>query len=313
MTSAMLLPLLLAVQAAPAAQPLRVDIWPRNFVRYGELVDVAVTPERDGFLVVLRVDTYGRTQVLFPVDPTDDAFVRGGERVRLYSRAAQRGTFAAFERDGSGTVFAALSDEPYDFRDFMAGGYWATSLLGLRYAGGDEVASLLQIVTTMAGSDRFDYTVARYWVSTWMGRHAWRGLYSNACLGLYARGAFSWYGHRGAFYHYDPLLYDPYFDPFLHDPFFYDPFFSAGFGCYRGAYAYWAPGRIIPGPDRSGILVDRGLRRKKGEVVKPLEPRRRDPGTVADRGVRSNPEPRRRDPPARQPAERRRPERQTRP
>src|ERR671919_554068 len=183
MTS-VLLPLLLAVQAAPSPQQpvLDLNVWPRSFVRYGEPVEVTVHTDRDGFLTVLRVDTHGRLHVLFPLDPNDDAFVQAGERVRVYERHGNQ-AFAAFERDGEGTVLAALSEDPYDFTEFTSGSRWSYAVMGVRYAGTNHVDAMLDFVRHVAGTDRFDQAVVRYWVSTHRRVGFNRGYWNASCFG----------------------------------------------------------------------------------------------------------------------------------
>lgn len=281
MTSALLLPLLLAVQAAPSDRPaLRLDVWPQNFVRYGEPVRVTVRPERDGFLTVLRVDTHGRMFALFPVDPDDDAFVRAGERVYLHDRWGNQ-AFVAVERDGRGTVFAALSDRPYDFRDFSAGGLWSYQLTGVRYAGADHLAALLDLVEYMAKDGHFDYAVETYWVATRQLGFYPAG-YLNSCYGFSPYGFGSRYGPGWSYW--SPLL-DPY-HPFWFGYDFYSPYGYDPYGCYGpGILTYYPVGGGTIIGRRPRFPVDReGFKKKKGEIVKPFEPRRREPGTVVVSG-----------------------------
>src|SRR5712692_9570247 len=92
----MLLPLLLLL-AAPAESPaaataLRSDdppvkVWlDQDNYRRGDKAHVNVQLGEDGYLVVLRADADRRVRVLFPLDPGDDAFVRGGRAIELRGR-----------------------------------------------------------------------------------------------------------------------------------------------------------------------------------------------------------------------------------
>jgi hypothetical protein len=301
MPSALLLPLVLAVQAVPADEPaIRLSVFPRTIVRYGAPVTVTAEPARDGFLTVLRVDTYDRVHILFPAYPGDDAFVRAGEIVHVRDPWGGNEAFIALERDGDGTVLAALSEEPYDFGEFASGRFWSNELTGLRYTGRDHTESLLELVESMAGQAPFDYAVASYWVA---GRSF---AYSRASRGYGACDALSRFGfwdiddfgstwwlrqtsYRSRWY-YGLSIHDP-FDRFWFGDYRYDPW------CYdRYGPGFWSRGPrmvVIGGPGFPGRPVDRtGLKKKKkGDIVKAIEPRRRQPGTdvATDRPVVARP------------------------
>ena len=284
MTSTLVLTLLAAaaVQAPPTDEAsVRLTVWPRSFVRYGEPVRVTVDSRRDGYLTVLRVDSYGRVHVLFPNDPDDDTFVEAGSAVTVRDRWG-REAFAAFEGDGEGTVLAALAEERYEFSGYVARGRWSYSLMGIRHAGNDHVASLLQLVEEMAGSDRFQYDAVTYWVSRFQpglfaGHRGYAACYNYWNPGLLSLATFG-YGYRYPVGYGHLWAFDPNYDPFWYNPFMAEDLFFDPYSCYGarlvGGYPYY--GR----PVRPGVLIDRGLKRKKGEVVKVIEPRRRDPDLV---------------------------------
>ena len=71
--------------------------------RSGDNARVYVETARDGYLIVLHADPQGRVRVLFPLDPSDDDFVRGGRRQELRGRS-DRDAFQVDDDDGSGTV-----------------------------------------------------------------------------------------------------------------------------------------------------------------------------------------------------------------
>ena len=74
--------------------------------------------EDDGYLVVLQADTEGHLRVLFPIDPTDDNFVRGGKKYEVEGRGG-RDAFDVGDRAGRGTVYAAVSRAPFRFDEFI--------------------------------------------------------------------------------------------------------------------------------------------------------------------------------------------------
>src|SRR5437899_12669152 len=71
--------------------PVKVWLNNDNYFRRGDKARVNVRLADDGYVVVLRADTDGRVRVLFPLDPRDDAVVRGQQTIevrRLVDREA---------------------------------------------------------------------------------------------------------------------------------------------------------------------------------------------------------------------------------
>ena len=234
----MLLPLLLLL-AAPAPSPAArtaarsddppVKVWlDQNNYRRGDKAHVNVELGEDGYLVVLRADADHRVRVLFPLDPGDDAFVRGGETREIRGRG-DREAFSIDEREGAGLVLAARSVTPFKFDEFVRGDHWDYRVLTARDAGGDQEQALLDIVQRMVPDGHFDYDAANYTVAS--PRAYYDGAYSPSVgLGLgYGFGGPRSFSFSLAFG--DPFLFRPFFfrarcfDPFFFDPFFCDPFF----------------------------------------------------------------------------------------
>ncbi|MGH7701034.1 MAG: DUF4384 domain-containing protein, partial [Gemmatimonadales bacterium] len=296
MTSAALLPLLFALQAPQGEEAVRLSLNPRTFIRFGEPVRVSVQVARDGFLTVFRADTRGRMHVVFPVEPGDESFVRGGERFRIYGYGG-REAFAAFEPEGEGTVLAALSDRPYDFGALSYGNRWSERLMGFDYAGfsrKSHVEALSRLVDELAGGAHVDYAVVTYRVWGHDGFYRGRYLSQNACYGFgYGLPAFYGYGYGyrpyqwWSYYPLDWSFYGAgfygYYDPFTLGYGYYDPFACSRFGGF-----FPRTGVVVVIPTRAGVPVDRdGFTRKVGDIVKPLEPRRREPGTTVATGGRT--------------------------
>src|SRR5881397_2420007 len=81
----MFAPLLFALLLTPHPDDPPVRAWLKggdDFVR-GDHARVQLQIAEDGYLVVLRADADGRVRVLFPLDPGDDDFVRGGRTFEL--------------------------------------------------------------------------------------------------------------------------------------------------------------------------------------------------------------------------------------
>lgn len=239
--------LLLILLAAPAPSdaaatavrsddpPVKVWLDQGNY-RRGDKAHVSVKLGEDGYLVVLRADADRRVRVLFPLDPGDDAFVRGGQMIEVRGRG-DREAFSIDERDGSGLVLAARSVTPLNFNEFMRGDHWDYRVLIARDAGDDKEQALLDIVQRMVPDGHFDYDAVSYTLAS--PRAAFEGAYypysSSIGLGLgYGFGGprsfrFSLaFGERVFFppFFFRARCFDPFFfDPFFCNRFFVDPFF----------------------------------------------------------------------------------------
>jgi hypothetical protein len=274
MITALLLPLYLlgapahaatpAVRAAPGGDPA-IQIWISDNRRFlpGDRGKVQVRTREDGYLLVLHVDTDGHLRVLFPLDPADDNFVRGGRKYEIRGRGG-RESFTADAKSGRGTVYAAVSHDPFRFAQFTLGDHWDYRGLAPQRLPTDPEPDLNDLVRKMADAS-FDYDVLTYDV---VERVVYADDYSRPYYGSYYGGSYydgcgysyfgcgrSYYGspfslsiglffgHPYRRYYYDPYYhagYDPFYDPFFYDPYYYRPYY------YRPAYVY--PGRVYAYP-----------------------------------------------------------------
>jgi len=122
---ALLTPGLPAEEPAPVrvvAQEEGVDIWlSRNRdLEFGDRVRVYVRSEDDGHIVVLHADSEGRIRVLFPIDPFNDDFVRGGRDYEIRDRQ-DRAAVRMVEGVGFGMVYVAYSQDPFRYGEFSRG------------------------------------------------------------------------------------------------------------------------------------------------------------------------------------------------
>ncbi len=218
----MVFALLAALTVNPAVQspdrtdpPIRVSLNAGGDFERGDRAKVRLRLVEDGYVIVLRADVAGRVRVLFPLDPDDDSFVRGGRDYELPGRGG-RETFFVDDRIGAGTVLAARSDDPFQFGRFTRGDHWDYRVLAGGSSTDDPEAGLLDIVSAMADSARFDYDVVGYSVD-------------GAERYTYRRYGYHPSFHFGFGYYYGARYrcgyYDPFYDPFFCDPFYYDPIY----------------------------------------------------------------------------------------
>ena len=238
------------LQATAAARATAIQISLNNDGNFapGSRVNVRVETNDDGYLIVFRVDGDGRIRVLFPLDPDDDAFVRGGKEYELRGRG-DRETFLADGRSGEGLVYAALSHEPYAVRDFTANNHWDYDALRLRDSSSDAENDLTAVVAQMTNHTRFDYDAVGYRVQE-IGTIAavgsggyYSGYYDPyydprwRCLGC----GWGYPGDLGIGLNFG---YSPYWDPWLYSPWAYNAYgYNRGFG-YGGGFGggFWFPG-----------------------------------------------------------------------
>jgi len=226
--------------------PVRISLNSSGYYYQGDRAKVRVRVAEDGYLLVLRADADGRVRVLFPLDPGDDDFVRGGRDYELRGRG-DRETFFVDDERGTGTVLAARSATPFRYDRFVRGDHWDYRVLADDRIRDDAEAGLLDLVDQMSDSAHYDYDVLTYTV----GGGSNRPYYSSYGPGYYGPGLSVGFYFGSPYRRYcDPFLYDPFFcDSFYYDPFF-APYRPYGFGyscfgnpfCYGYRRGYYAPG-----------------------------------------------------------------------
>ncbi|MDP3940563.1 MAG: DUF4384 domain-containing protein [Deltaproteobacteria bacterium] len=284
----MLLAVLLALAPAVAQDipaPITVRLDHEQFSR-GDRARVYVQTAQDGFLVVLHADPQGRVRVLFPLDPTDDAFVRGGRRQELRGRSDRDAIFVD-AADGAGTVLAAVSADPFTYDGFVRNDHWDYRSLGAGTVRADPLAGLLDIVRQMSGEQRFEYDAASYVVGRQIaGRYGHDG-YGYGYHNRFRLGLSFGYPYRSSYFH------DPFYDPFCYDAFwgwsascYYGYRSRFGFGFGRFGTTFVGGGHTGGGGSRFVIPRDRvrytpaEVRQRSGSTTNPtIAPRTRDAGT----------------------------------
>src|SRR5213594_4922308 len=172
MVLALMVSLVTAAPTGAAATGLRSDdppvkVWLNqdNYFVQGDRARVNVKVAEDGYLIVLRADADGRVRVLFPLDPSNDNFVRGHETIEVRGRG-DREAFYVDDREGSGLVLAARSSTPFKFDEFVRGDHWDYRVLDARQAGDDKEAALVDMVQRMTPDGHFDYDAVTYVVAS---------------------------------------------------------------------------------------------------------------------------------------------------
>ncbi|HWZ29386.1 MAG TPA: DUF4384 domain-containing protein, partial [Gemmatimonadales bacterium] len=230
-------------KVAPATDDPPIRVWlNENTYQPGDRATIKIRLADDGYVVVLRADAGGHLRILFPLDPGTDNFVKGGKTFEIRARG-DRDAFQVDDDNGSGTVFAAVSAQPFTFNGFVLGDHWDYKVLSSEDLGSDPEASMVDLVHNMAGQNHFDYDVTTYTVSQAV---ASAGDYAPAYYPAYypCWGCGPWYG-GGVFINFGRSYYNScFYDPFWCD--FYGGFgypygFGFGYGFYRPYGGFYHP------------------------------------------------------------------------
>jgi hypothetical protein len=241
MMVSLLFPVLLASAGGnpPVPPDPPVQVWLNSTEYYrGDRARVYAIAERDGYLVVLHADADGRVRVLFPLDPVDDDFVRGGERIEIRGRGDDDAFLIELE-SGSGVVLAAWSLDPFRFDDLARGDHWDYRAIAPDGTGDDPEATLLDIANHMAAGRPWDYDTSPYVIGR-SGYASGSRSSVNVSFGIgnpYCFGAcysFGYYDWRPGFH-----LSLSFGSPYYHRPYYYRPFYYSWYDPFRYRPVYW--------------------------------------------------------------------------
>jgi hypothetical protein len=261
MISTLLLSLALGAPAQPFARAAgaqvddpAIQVWLNEDGRFqrGDLAKVYVRTRADGYLLVLHVDPDNRLRVLFPLDPDDDNFVRGGKKYQILGRG-DRESFEVDVRSGRGTVYAAVSSDPFRWDGFIVGDHWDFRALNDVPLTRELEADLNDLVRRLATTD-FDYDLVDYDVyervyasqgTTYYetvhvrpSYYGWDPYYSSWCVGYWRCGGSGLFIGIG--------IGDPWYYPYAYYPRHYYPYYypySYYYPAYHYPYRPWRPYR----------------------------------------------------------------------
>lgn len=144
--------------------PITVSLSDGGQYNRGDYAKVQFQANADGYVFILQTDQNGRIRVLFPLDPGDDNFIRGGKTYKIVGRD-NRGSFYLDQAGGNGMVYAAWSKSPFQFAEFVRGDHWDYTVFDQYSAADDPESQLTDFVLHFTSQD-FDYAIDRYVVYT---------------------------------------------------------------------------------------------------------------------------------------------------
>jgi hypothetical protein len=168
------LSLLAASGRAPTAQPAfsyyrpRVEVWTnRGNEPYanGQAARVQFRTEQDAYVTILRVDTDGRVRVLYPREPWDDNFARGGREYEVLDRSSGD-AFYVDDYPGVGYIFAVAAADPFVYDAIEREDHWDYRLIADGRVRGDPYVALTDVAKRIVpdGYADWDYDIVPYYV-----------------------------------------------------------------------------------------------------------------------------------------------------
>ena len=146
----------------------RVEVWTdRGDSPYtsGQGVRTHFRADRDAFVTILRVDTDGRVRVLFPREPWEDNFARGGRDYEVQG-GDDRDAFYIDDYPGVGYLFAVASADPFVYDGIQSRDHWDYRLIADGRVRGDPYVALTDLAQRIVpdGYSDWDYDITPYYV-----------------------------------------------------------------------------------------------------------------------------------------------------
>jgi len=169
-----LLSLLTLADAVPARAPTsgdsrsHIEVWTnRGDDPYasGQAARVYFRADQDAYVTVLRVDTDGRVRVLFPREPGEDNFARGGRDYEVLN-GSNGAAFYVDDYPGEGYVFAVTAPDPFVYDAVESGDHWDYRVIADGRIRGDPYLALTDLARRIVpdGYNDWDYDLVPYYV-----------------------------------------------------------------------------------------------------------------------------------------------------
>jgi hypothetical protein len=146
-----------------AVEGPRVNVWLNRdeIFNRGDNARVYFKTERDAYVTIIRIDTDGRLRILFPIDPWEDNWARGGRTFEVLGRDRDE-AFRVDDYPGVGYVFAIASSDPFSYDEIIRGDHWDYRTISDGRVRGDPYVAVLDMADRIAPAGEYDYDVAEY-------------------------------------------------------------------------------------------------------------------------------------------------------
>ena len=153
--------------AADGYRP-RVEVWTNRGddpYHSGDGARVHFRADRDAYITILRVDTDGRVRVLFPREPWEDNFARGGREYEVQGRSDQD-AFYIDDYPGVGYVFGIAAADPFVYDRLESDEHWDYRTIADGRVRGDPYVALTDLAQRIVpnGYEDWDYDLVPYYV-----------------------------------------------------------------------------------------------------------------------------------------------------
>jgi hypothetical protein len=160
--------LLSVLVGSPVADRPHVEIWTdRGDDPYvtGQGVRVHFRTEQDAYVTILRIDTDGRVRVLFPREPWEDTFARGGRDYEVPGRDS-RDAFYIDDYPGVGYIFAVVASDAFVYDALQSHDHWDYRVIADGRVHGDPYVAVTDLAERIVppGYGDWDYDLAPYYV-----------------------------------------------------------------------------------------------------------------------------------------------------
>ncbi len=244
-----------------ASDKARISVWlnQQDPFHRGDRAQVYIKADRDSYVTVLRIDTDGRVRVLFPIDPDDDNFARGGQAFEVLGRDGN-GAFDVNDAPGQGYVFAISSTDPFTYDGLVTSGHWDYRTIADGRVREDPYVAVTDLAAQIAPDGSWDYDMASYDVEQ---HYDYPRFVCYDCHAYASYWAWNPYDHFCS--QYRIVIYD--------DPYYYP-------------YRYYGTAVVYPRPLHPGPrYVFRDYNASSPYVSRePFRPRGSDGRSIPDRG-----------------------------
>jgi Domain of unknown function (DUF4384) len=130
----------------------------------GERVRLYFQLDQDAYVTIFRVDTDGRVRVLFPREPWEDNFARGGRQFEVDGHELSSEAFTIDDYPGVGYLFAVASADPFRYDDIEANEHWDYRVIADGRVRGDPYVAMTDLAQRIVpeGYVDWDYDVVSY-------------------------------------------------------------------------------------------------------------------------------------------------------
>ena len=194
-------------------QSSHVSVWMNREDPYarGQSARVYFRSDDDSYVTIVRIDTDGRIRILFPIEPWEDNYARGGKTFEVLGRSRDE-AFRIDDEAGVGYVFAIASPDPLDYREVSRGDHWDYRAIADGQVRGDPYVAATDFAARIARESDYDYDLAEYYVE----RHYDYPRF--VCYDCHSNTPYaSWDPYAGFCSRFRIVIYDdPFYYPYRH-------------------------------------------------------------------------------------------------